>query len=387
MSVFIIFIAFFLSACAAGPDVSLEENLSLTLKQAQFSDLPGWRQGEDLDKALSALSLSCVRIIKKDPEQQVGKFPESGTYGDWQRICRDLKLLDRADGKRVRTFIEQTFTPWQVRAGEDPEGLFTGYYESSLKGSRYKQGPYRYPLHARPDDLVMVQLGDFREDLKGRRIAGRVIDGQLKPYESREAIVEGRWPHNDHVLVWVDNPVDAFFVQIQGSGVVEMNDGSLMRIGYAGQNGHPYYAVGRELVKRGALEKDKVSMQSIRSWLENNPDQADELMNTNRSYVFFREQDQDGAIGGEGVVLTPGHSLAVDHTLLPYGIPLWVDIDPPTNGEPPLRRLMIAQDTGGAIRGPVRGDVFWGHGSQAEHLAGHMKSQGRYWVLLPKKLQ
>ncbi|MCD8497301.1 MAG: MltA domain-containing protein [Alphaproteobacteria bacterium] len=255
------------------------------------------------------------------------------------------------------------------------------------KGSRHKHGPYQTPLYTRPDDLVMVNLGEFREELKGQRIAGRVIGGNLKPYETRAQIVEGQWPHNDKAFLWVDSPADAFFVQIQGSGLVEMDTGENIRIGYAGQNGHPYYAIGRELVKRGELTKDNVSMQAIEDWLNTHPGKAEELMNTNRSYVFFKESPdtQGGPTGGENLPLTPLRSLAVDRSLLPYGLPLYVDAAEPVPGYGPFRRLMIAQDTGGAIIGPVRGDVFWGHGQTAEELAGPMKAEGRYWALLPKR--
>lgn len=176
------------------------------------------------------------------------------------------------------------------------------------------------------------------------------------------------------------------FLQIQGSGRVIMDDGTTISVGYAGQNGHPYYAVGRELIKMGVLTKETVSMQAIEQWLSDNPARADEIMNTNRSYVFFQELDGEGPLGGENIALTPLRSLAIDRSLLPYGMPLWVDIAPPMEGEHGLQRLMIAQDTGGAIRGPVRGDVFWGYGERAEIIAGHMKSNGRYWALLPKSL-
>jgi membrane-bound lytic murein transglycosylase A len=289
------------------------------------------------------------------------------------------------DDANFQTYFEENFQPYAVMADVEPVGLFTGYYEASLRGSREKKEPYVVPLYVRPDDLVMVDLGAFREELKGQRIAGRVEDGNLKPYETREEIVAGKWPHNDKVVVWVDDPVDAFYVQIQGSGVVTFEDGSTMRIGYAGQNGHPYTAIGKELIVRGALTKENVSMASIRDWLEAHKDQADEIMNTNKSYVFFTELKENGPVGGEGVVLTPGRSLAVDRALMPYGVPLWVDIETPVAGTPDLKRMMIAQDTGGAIRGPVRGDVFWGYGPEAEAMAGPMKSKGRYWVLVPKR--
>ena len=370
----------FLVACAGVPE---DKKPELSLKPASFSDLPGW-QSEDFKTFVPAFSKTCERVLKGPADKKFGALEESGSYGDWQSQCRALFALgENPSRETLKTFLETRFTPHQVLADKLPEGLFTGYYEASLKGSRTKGGPYQTPLYTRADDLVMVQLGEFRDDLKGRRIAGRVKDGKLTPYESREEIVAGNWPHNDKVLVWVDDPIDAFFVQIQGSGVVQLNDGGVMRIGYAGQNGHAYYAIGRELIKRGEIEKENVSLQSIRAWLEANPDQADEIMNTNESYVFFKELEGEGPLGGSGVALTAGRSLAVDRSLLSYGLPLWTDIEAPIEGAQHIQRLMIAQDTGGAIRGPVRGDVFWGYGEMAEKLAGPMKSKGQYWVLLP----
>lgn len=380
-SLFLILCFFILSSC----EHKLDEPGPLKLQPASYGDLPGWNT-DDMALVVEAFSRSCERMLRRAPDGLIGPLQEAGIYADWQPLCDKFLTFDTVDAIALRSFFERHFQPYEVRAGEEPEGLFTGYYEASLRGSRTRHGPYRYPLHARPDDLVMVQLGDFREHLKGERIAGRVLDGRLHPYESRADIIAGNWPHNDKVLVWVDDPVDAFFVQIQGSGVVELEDGSQMRIGYAGQNGHPYYAIGRELIKRGYLTKETVSMQSIRAWLAANPNEADEIMNTNRSYVFFRELTGEGPLGGEGIALTAGRSLAIDRSLLPYGVPMWVDIDPPAESTGRLQKLMIAQDTGGAIRGPVRGDVFWGFGPTAESLAGAMKSQGRYWILLPRSL-
>lgn len=387
---------FFLTivACEEAPQQPPVEEIeekppALILTKMDFSVLPGWAE-DDLTPVALPFARSCGRVLKREPSDTALKGrPEFGSISQWQEICRNFAALPRKDDESLRGFFTEDFTPYLASADDEPMGLFTGYYEASLKGSRTKTQHYNIPLHSRPDDLVMVQLGDFREDLKGRRIAGRVESGLLRPYESREDIVAGDWPHEDEVLLWVDDPVDAFFVQIQGSGLVEMNDNTLMRIGYAGQNGHPYYAIGRELIKIGALTKENVSMQSIRAWLEANPDQADRIMNTNRSYVFFRElsssQGGDGPIGGQGVALTAERSLAVDHSLYPYGIPVWVDLVAPTEGETPIQRLMVAQDTGGAIRGPVRGDVFWGYGDRAEQMAGGMKSKGQKWVLLPKQ--
>ena len=366
-----------LSSCAGAPKT--DKPVELSLKETSFSQLPGWG-GDDFKTFIPAFKKSCDRILKGPTDKKLGPLEASGTYTDWQPVCRSFMNVP---ANKLKTFFEQRFTPYQVLADKKPQGLFTGYYEASLQGSRVRSGPYQTPLYKRPDDLVMVQLGEFREDLKGRRIAGRVKDGKLTPYEDRTNIVAGNWPHNDEVLIWVDDPVDAFFVQIQGSGVVELNDGTAMRIGYAGQNGHVYYAIGRELIKREELTKENVSMQAIRDWLTQNPDQADEIMNTNASYVFFEELDGEGPKGGEGVALTAGRSLAIDRSLLSYGMPLWADIEAPVEGVGEIQRMMVAQDTGGAIRGPVRGDVFWGFGARAEQLAGPMKSKGQYWVLLP----
>lgn len=377
---------FSLSACTPAEKPQEEEAPPLVATPVSYSELHGWGQ-DQYAEIVPAFQKSCARIMRQDPASKFGPLAEAGTYGDWQVPCVQFLAMNNADSQSVRGFFERYFQPYQISAGNEPQGLFTGYYEASLKGSRTKSAATPYPLHIRPDDLVMVQLGDFREELKGQRIAGRVVGGNLKPYETRAQIVQGQWPHNDegHVLVWVSNPVDAFFVQIQGSGRVDLDDGSVMRIGYAGQNGHPYYAIGRELIARGYLTKDEVSMQSIRDWLEAHPQEGHEIMDTNKSYVFFRELTDEGPIGGEGLALTPMRSLAVDRSLLPYGLPLWVNISAPKEGTPSINRMMIAQDTGGAIRGPVRGDVFWGAGDYAENMAGVMKSQGRYWALLPKQ--
>ncbi|MDB2682761.1 murein transglycosylase A [Alphaproteobacteria bacterium] len=378
---FLLSFALLLTSCS--DQKQPEQAPKLNLRPAKFSDLPGWGR-DDFRDLKQAFDRSCNRIAKKPPTSNMKSLERAGTYGHWQTICAKFKTQQPV---QYKNFFEMHFQPHQILADNEPQGLFTGYYEASLKGSRTKTARYNIPLHARPDDLVMVQLGEFRDELKGQRIAGRVVNGNLKPYETREEIVEGQWPHNDKVLIWVDDAVDAFFVQIQGSGIVEMQDSSTMRIGYAGQNGHVYYAIGRELVKRGELTKENVSMQSIRRWLQNNPNQADEIMNSNESYVFFTEIKGAGPIGGEGIALTAQRSLAIDHSLLPYGVPLWVDIEPPQEGQPRLQRIMMAQDTGGAIRGPVRGDVFWGYGATAEKLAGAMKSKGKYWILLPKTPQ
>lgn len=355
----------------------------MKLQKTTFDLLPGWG-GDDYTHLVQPLVRSCGRILKRKPDDKFGPLEQAGTYGDWQGACEAFAGVAAGTSDQIKTYLETYFTPYLVSEGDNAQGLFTGYYEASLRGSRQQSEIYAHPLYKRPADLVMVDLGQFRDHLKGERIAGRVINGNLVPYEGRTQIVAGDWPHNDQVLVWVDDAVDAFFLQIQGSGRIVLDDGGEMRAGYAGQNGHPYYAIGRELIKMGELTPETVSMQTIESWLKAHPDQADAIMNTNQSYVFFQELEGEGPLGGENLALTPLRSLAIDRSKLPYGLPLWVDIDPPMQGRPRLQQMMVAQDTGGAIRGAVRGDVFWGYGEEAELLAGHMKSAGRYWALLPK---
>ncbi len=380
--------ALLLSGCAVDVTVKTPKSSGgeLALKQSSFSNLPNW-QNENFKDLAQAYNRSCQRILKKGSQTLFGVSEKFGKAQEWQIACRQFKKVNQNSAPSVRRFFEQNFIPHSVMAGNDPEGLFTGYYEASLKGSKTRKGAYIYPLRARPSDLVMVNLGEFRDALKGQRIAGRVKGGSLKPYETHGEILAGKLPKaQDKTLVWVDSPVDAFFIQIQGSGIVALEDGSLMRVGYAGQNGHPYYAVGRELVKRGALRKDEVSLQTIRHWMETHPDQAQGLMTTNKSYVFFRQLKGAGPEGGEGIALTAKRSLAIDHSIIPYGMPVWLSAEGATSQSPALNRLMITQDTGGAIRGPVRGDFFWGYGGKAEEMAGPMKSAGRYWFLLPKNL-
>jgi membrane-bound lytic murein transglycosylase A len=302
----------------------------------------------------------------------------------WRAPCESALAIDTNDHAAARALLEQNFVPFAAADNDRPEGLFTGYYEPELRGARAPDARYRVPLLGRPADLVTVDLALFKPEWKGQRITGRLDNGTLKPYPTRAEIEAGALRNAKSEIVWVDDAVDAFFLQVQGSGRVVFDDGSVLRVGYAAQNGHPYVAIGRELIARGALTRETVSMQSIRAWLAANPDQAASVMNLNPSYVFFRKLEGDGPLGSEGVVLTPGRSLAVDRAFLAMGLPVWLDAEDPLDPAKRLQRLVIAQDTGGAIRGPVRGDVFWGHGTEAAERAGRMRSAGRYWILLPR---
>jgi membrane-bound lytic murein transglycosylase A len=355
----------------------------LTLAATDFAHLAGW--GADaVGAALAALRRSCDAFARQAVDTPIGPGGLAGTASDWRAPCAAASVVDAGDDAASRRFFETTFQPFQLANNAEGTGLFTGYYEAELRGSRRREGPFTTPLLRRPPDLVMVELGLFRPAWRGERIAGRVESGQLKPYASRAEIERGALAQRNLELLWVDDPVDAFFVQIQGSGRVRLPDGGTVRIGYDGQNGQAYVPIGRLLAERGELPRDAVSMQTIRGWLAAHPDAAAALMNENPSYVFFREMQGEGPVGAQGVVLTAGRSLAVDRAFLPLGAPLWLDLEDAAEGNGRLRRLVVAQDTGGAIRGPVRGDLFWGFGPQAAERAGMMKDRGNYYLLLPR---
>jgi len=366
------------------------------LKPSTFDALPGW-QGDDVSATIKALQRSCARIVKKDPAAAFSSAaPYAGAAVDWQQAC--VALPD--DATAARDFFETQFIPYEIwsdpAADKGREGLFTGYYEpllhavpDEITADTLLPQPAGVPLYARPDDLVTVDLGRFKPEWKGESITGRVTAGTLVPYYTRAEIEQGALSEEKTgqkiAIVHVTDPVDAFFLHIQGSGQVMLQDGSVLRVGYAAQNGHKYVAIGKALIERGALTRENVSMQTIRAWLEDNPAEAQALMNENPSYVFFQSLTGDGPLGAEGVALTPGRSLAVDRKKIPYGAPIYLDVEEP-EGQGRIARLMVAQDTGGAIRGTVRGDFFWGAGAQAAHKAGLMKSRGHAWILLPRSV-
>ncbi|MEM9292894.1 MAG: murein transglycosylase A [Acidobacteriota bacterium] len=391
--------------------------------EVQVSALEGWAQ-DDHGAALEAFREGCGALRRRPDGRAMGPDGLGGTAADWKPLCAEADALTRAGGDlqaAAEAFFRQRFRAYQVTNRDQEEGLFTGYYEPSLRGSRRQQGAYQTPLLRRPPELVSVELGDFRPHLRGERISGRVTDGRLQPYADRQAIDDGALNRRSLELLWVDDPVDAFFLHIQGSGRVLLDTGGSVQVGYAGQNGHPYFAIGRALIERGEVPREQMSLQAIRGWLDQNPESVRELLHLNPSYVFFRQLTGPGPLGALGVPLTAGRSLAVDRSFFPLGAPVWLDGSAPSFGAaetdaaetdsvepiaqaqseattgtdqgqevpPPgedLRRLFIAQDTGGAIRGPVRGDVFWGYGEEAEERAGRMRHPGRLTLLLPATL-
>ncbi len=359
-----------------------------------FADLPGWT-ADDQDAALPAIRRSCARLQTLPADRPLVGGGIAGRAGDWQALCREAASLAAGE---LRAWLEQAFVPVAIAAGGPAdgdgrpkdrlaeEGLFTGYYEPEVRGSRIPVDPYRYPLYARPDDLVTVDLGAFEPDLNGRTLVGRIADGRLVPYYTRAEIDAGALAGRGLELLWLDDPIERFFLHIQGSGRVALADGSVVRVGYAAKNGRPFTAIGRVLLGRGVLERGQATMQGIKRWLAAHPGERDAVLHLNESYIFFRLIEGEGPIGAEGVPLTPGRSLAVDRRFVPLGVPVWIATDHPLLASQPFRRLMVAQDTGSAIKGAVRGDIFWGAGEAAALAAGAMSEPGRMWLLLPRDL-
>ncbi len=362
----------------------------MRLNEVSFSALDGWVES-DPRAGLATFARSCAARAARPDAEALGGVGYGGTASDWRAACAgaDAPMPDAA---AAQAFFESRFVPYRVAGGHEEAGLFTGYYEPLLHGSRTLHGRYRTPLYGVPADLVIADLGLFRDSLKGQHIVGRVENGRVLPYWTRAEIAHHDIPAKP--LIYVDDPIDAFFLQVQGSGRIGLDDGSAVRAVYAGQNGQPYTAIGKVLIEKGALTRDNASMQSIRAWLSAHPDEMQSVLDADAAYVFFAEKPVGdaalGAEGAEGVALTPGASLAVDHRLHALGVPLWLETAVPnanaTKPDVPLRALFVMQDTGGAIAGAVRGDIYWGFGPEAEAVAGRMKNMGRMTILLPKAL-
>jgi len=372
-------------AVPASPPVQAGEEVHrLLLKPASFNDLPGWSQ-DNWAQMVPALLKSCDRLMKLPPDNAVGSEGTGGTVRDWLGPCGAAQKIAANDDKAARKFFESWFAPWMATDNNRPEGLFTGYYEPEVTGSKKRHDRFTVPLLGKPSDLVMVDLAKLRPDLAKQLgnevLAGRVVAGRLEAYPNRQEIETNGLGDKAQTLFWLDDPVAAHILHIQGSGKVRLEDGSAVRVAVATTNGQRFIGLGRILADHGKLEVGG-TMPQIRAWLKAHPDEAKALMGENPRYVFYRLVDGDGPIGAQGVVLTAERSMAVDTRYIPLGVPLWLDTTDPAGS--PIRRLVMAQDTGTAIKGPVRGDLFWGTGETAFQEAGQMKSSGKLWLLLPR---
>lgn len=383
-------LALFLAACA-----TTHEEPKLTATPVSFASLEGW-ETDPVAETLPVLRRSCQKWLASGRatidflpglDGTSGAGMGEASIGDLEVICIEAASLaaHNVSDDEARAFYLRHFQPVRVQLGDDGEALFTGYFEPTYR-ARTTPAPGMVPILTRPDDLVTVNLGTFLPELKGKRVAGKVSGGQLIPYETHEEIVATP-PETTRPLGYMD-PTDLLFLQIQGSGRLVFDNGETVRVGYAAQNGHQYVAVGRTLVEDGALPLEEVTMQSIRDWLyAAPPEDAARVRFSNPSYVFFTrlddlERPDLGPLGAQGTQLTPERSLAVDDEIYGYGLPVWVEM----TGDAPLTRLFIAQDTGGAIRGAQRADLFLGSSEEAADRAGKLKSPGHMIILLPKAL-
>ncbi len=357
------------------------------LKAVPFSELPGWDKANPL-VSLKAFRSSCQSFLRQNPDAKVGNDLIQMSAKDWHPVCKKALALKTNSAKEARAFFEAWFTPMTYYNGQPMKGLFTGYYFPTLEGSLQATEAYKIPIYGLPRDRVSVRLRDFDENLPNRTLVGRIKQKQFVPYYTRAEIDAGAVLGKSPIVAWVKSPIDRLFIEIQGSGILRLPEGGELVLGYAGGNGAPYTAIGRVLIDKGVMTKDNASMQRIRAYLESHPEEMESVIHQNQSFVFFRVLEQKGALGSQGLLLTPGYSLAVDQNYVPLGLPVWLNTTRPdqhTNATHPFHRLMIAQDTGGAIRGAVRGDIYWGAGQHATEIAGKMKDEGQYWLLLPKK--
>ena len=356
--------ALVLSACAL---ITPEAGIG---KKVDWSRLRGWENDRHAE-SWPSLVRTCTKL---------------GDLVEWRQLCLAAAAIDNPSHQQAREFYEWWFTAHPVyAAGGERDGLITGYYEPLLLGSLEQTERFRFPIFERPQDLITVDLAGLYPELENKRVRGRLAGNKLIPYYSRALLAANPQLLNGHEIAWVEDPVALFFLHVQGSGRLQLPDGRTIGVAYADQNGHPYRSIGRELIDMGEIEQENVNLFSIRQWLEHHPERNEALLGRNPSYVFFslRPELGDGPLGSFNVPLLAERTIAVDRNVIPLGLPVWLDTTLPGTDQP-YRRLVLAQDTGGAIKGHVRADLFWGQGERAERMAGLMKQPGRLYVLKPK---
>lgn len=354
-----------------------------------FKALPGWDTTDPLI-SLTTFQKSCRAFLRQAPDKEVGSVHFPLKAKNWWPSCRAALSLSKPTSAEAKAFFEAWFEPGMLKDNAPLEGLFTGYYVPIHYGSLKKTEQYNVPIYGLPSNWVRFRLKDFDPNLPDRKIVGRIDGHTVVPFHTRAEINQGAISKAAPVLVWLDSQVDRLFLEIQGSGFIKLADGGEMFIGYAGENGAAYSSIASVLIARGVMTRDTASMQKIKTYFKEHPEQMQEVLDHNKSFVFFNKQNKSIALGAQGVYLTAGYSMAVDRSWIPLGMPLWLNTTKPvadlTSSESePFERLFIAQDTGGAIKGPIRGDVFWGTGKKAGAIAGRMKNKGVYWLFMPRE--
>ncbi|MFC1659351.1 murein transglycosylase A [Pseudomonadota bacterium] len=357
---FIVFILFFL----------LQTNpvraSNIALKEVDFKNLNQWEKDNHIE-ALESFLKSCKKFYTFPDSKKVGKGGMKVDAENMKRICsfaENIYSFGFEDGLKAKEFFEQNFTPYKIfdKRKNSSDGLFTGYYEPLLRGSYKRSEIYKYPIYKKPNDLVGKEVYYTRKQIDNGVLEDRGLD-----------------------LLYVNDKVDLFFLHIQGSGRVDLDNSEVVKIGFAARNNRPYTSIGKEMIKLGVISETSISAETIKDWLRNNPDKVDEILQKNESYIFFQKLENNKIIGAQGVELTPERSLAIDRDIIPLGFPVWIETKLPDFDEKiKYNRLLVSQDTGSAIKGSVRGDIFFGYGERAEKLAYNMKEIGEYFILLPK---
>lgn len=354
---------------------------------------PFFEDDMDLDSLREALENNLVYLTRLNPDHAF-------VYGPHQYTCRQvmesqvalLEMIRIASGSEdLNKRVRKEFLVYKA-AGRDGEVLFTGYYEPILQARLRPDSTFRYPVYRKPDDLIKIDLSLFNEEFKGKSIIARIQGKSVIPYYSRQQIAQGMALEGRSLeLAWLRDPLDVAFLQIQGSGRLDLGDGRTTRVGYSEKNGHPYRSIGRYLMDRGLITREEMSMQAIRRVLSEQPQLIEEALNFNPSYVFFRDLGEGPLLGSINTPITPGRTLALDSRLFPAGAIAWIKTSKPRvndRGEilswEPFSRFVMNQDTGGAIKGPGRADLFWGSGQYAELAAGHMRHVGELYILIKK---
>jgi membrane-bound lytic murein transglycosylase A len=353
----------FFTGCAT--KIEQKPHLSkANLQEVSWDEMDGFEK-DNLELSFEVFKKACTKSIR---------------YENLKDIC---EKANQPDVKNSKEFFTQYFTPYKLLDDNNAqEGLITGYYEPILNGSLTKTDVYKYPIYKTPKDILVVDFGNLYPELKEYRLRGKIVGNKVIPYDSREEI---EVQNNLEAICYVDDKIDLFFLHIQGSGKVKLQDGNIINVGYAQQNGRGYYPIGRKLIEEGFVAKEDMSLQAIKKWLKENPTQIDTILNLNESYIFFHKSEKT-ATGSLGVPLVANRNLAVDRSYIPLGFPVFIDTTNPLT-QTPIQQLMVAADTGGAIKGEIRADFFFGNGKKAEKLAGIMKQKGSLYILIPNEIK
>jgi len=349
------------AGCTQMPSPKLKSLSYGDYQESSFDAIPSWKN-ENFEEALAVFMKTCTKTSSKEL---------------YKRSCENSKRFINKDGHSAKEFFQTNFTPF---VSLSTSSLATGYFEPKIEGSLEKKDEFVYPLYGVPSDLLKIELSKrYKKQLK-HPLRGRLVDGSVKPYFTREEINDNALASQEPIC-YVKDKIDLFFLQVQGSGSVQLDDNSILYVGYADQNGYPYVSIGKEMIKQGLIKREDVSLQSIRRYLQEHPEQSDMILNANPSYVFF-EKRSHSASGALGLVLEAERSVAVDRKNIPLGMPMFVSTDDPLGGKK-FEKIVFAHDTGGAIKGEARIDIFYGSGKHARQKAGHMKNRLDMWLLIP----